>query len=262
MSVKFKFTALAGALALAMGGTAMANTTLTASSPTGDVWINVVDATNNTSFLYDTGVSLASFNGAGSYTYNFTGDANYAAFVGAEGGSDVIDYSVLAGTKSTATPAVGTVLFTSNQNPGPVIGTSISNALTNANGFLSLANGVTSTTTNSVTLGSSNTWGQVAYEQTVSTNLGVQWTQPGTGVGVLAGTAASFYDEASNALRSGSTFATITQLAGTWNFNAVTGIATYGSSAPVPLPTPLLLLLSGVGLMGVVARRNKSEAAV
>jgi hypothetical protein len=261
MSVKFKLTALAGALALAMGGTAMANTTLTASSPTGDVWINVVDATNNTSFLYDTGVSLSSFNASGSYSYNFTGDANYAAFVGAQGGSDVIDYSVLSGTKSTATPAVGTVLFTSNQNPGPVIGTSISNALTNANGFLSLANGVTSSTTNSALLNSTYTWGQVSAEQIVSTNLGVQWTQPGTGVGVLAGTAANFYDETSNALRSGSTFATITQLAGTWNYNAATGIASYGSSA-VPLPTPLLLLLSGVGLMGVVARRNKSEPAV
>jgi hypothetical protein len=36
------------------------------------------------------------------------------------------------------------------------------------------------------------------------------------------------------------------------------GVLTYGSGSAVPLPTPLLLLLSGLGLMGVVARRSKA----
>lgn len=261
MSLNSKLTALAGAVALALGGTAMANTSLTASSPTGDVWINVVDATNNTSFLYDTGVSLASFNPNSTYTYNFTTDANYQAFVAGQtaGGGDVIDYSVLAGTKTTATPNVGTMLFTSVSGPGPVVGTSMSNAITNSNSFLSQANAVFSSTTNSVLLGATNTWGQVAYEQSVSSNLGVIWGSPGTGVGVLAGTAANFYEEVSNALRSGNTYATLTTLAGTWNFSTASGTAVY--SAAVPLPTPVLLLLSGLGLMGVVARRGKGETA-
>jgi hypothetical protein len=261
MSVNIKIRALAGTVALAIGGTALANTNLTANGPTGDVWINVVDATNNTSFLFDTGLSLASFNGATPLSYTFTGDANYQAFVSGQATGDVIDYSVLAGTKSTSTPAVGTLLFTSNSSPSAVTGTALSNAITNANGFLFAANQVTSATSNSALLGSANTWGQVAYEQIVSSNLGVTWTSPGTGVGALAGTAVNFYEESSNALRStNSSATTFATLAGTWDF--ANGVASYsGSSAPVPLPTPLLLLLSGLGLMGVVTRRGKGEVA-
>ena len=44
MSLNLRVKILAGAVALALGGTAMANTTLD-SSTTGDVFINVVDTT-------------------------------------------------------------------------------------------------------------------------------------------------------------------------------------------------------------------------
>jgi hypothetical protein len=256
MSINLKLKVLAGAVALALGGTAMA-TTLD-NTATGDLFINVVDATNNTSFLFDTGVSQASFNGSSTYSYNFATDANYAAFKAAQGAGDIIDYSVLSATKTTTTPAVGTILFTSNSGPAPVIGSNISAAQTNIGAFFTAANAVASTTTNSANLPSAQTWGQVQYEQTVSTNVGVVWTAPGSGVDAIAGTAINFYNETSNALRSASTFATLSTYAGQWNF--VNGIASYSSAAAVPLPTPLLLLLSGLGLMGVVARRGKGSA--
>jgi hypothetical protein len=256
MSIHLKLKVLAGAVALALGGTAMANTTLDATT-TGDLFINVVDATNNTSFLFDTGVSQASFNGNGSYNYNFTTDANYIAFKGAQSAGDVIDYSVLSATRTTATPNVGTILFTSNASPAPIPGSNIAQAQTNIGAFLSTANAVTSATANSANLGPVQTWGQVVYEQTVATNLGVVFIAPGSGVDALAGTALNFYNEVSSTLRA-VTPATLSTYAGTWNF--ANGVATYGGAAAVPLPTPLLLLLSGLGLMGVVARRGKGTA--
>lgn len=263
MSVKFRVTALAGAMALALGGTAMANTTLNATG-TGDLFVNVVDATNGTSFLFDTGVSQASFNGGGSYSFNFgttgTGalsDPNYSAFVSAEGANDVLDYSVLSATKTTATPNVGTLYFTTNQTPAAASGVNVAQAQTNIGGFFNNANQVTSTTSNSayITAANGNTWGQAGYEGAVSTNLGLQFTGPGTGDSALVGNSLSFYSESSNALRSASASATsLTPFAGTWDF--ANGVATYSA---VPLPTPVLLLLSGLGLMGAVSRRGKDK---
>jgi hypothetical protein len=252
--MNLKHTVLAAAMALAVAAPALANTSLDA-GPTSDLFINVVDATNNTSFLFDTGVSQASFNGANTYSFNFTGDANYQAFVAGQGGSDVLDYSIASALRTTGTPNVGTILFTSNSIPGTVPGNEVSQAQANTAGFFTVANGVSSTTTNSALLGPATTWGQIQFEQAVAANLGITWTSPGTGLGALVGTALNFYNETSSHLSSASLQATLSTYAGTWNFS--NGIATYGGGAPVPLPTPVLLLLSGLGLMGVVARRGK-----
>jgi hypothetical protein len=62
------------------------------------------------------------------------------------------------------------------------------------------------------------------------------------------GTALAFYNVQGS---------TATTFAGTWNFSSATDTLTYSA---VPLPTPLLLLLSGIGLMGAVSRRAKATA--
>jgi hypothetical protein len=249
---------LATAIALATSGVAMANTNLDGTS-TGDVFINVVDTTNNTSFLFDTGFSQASFNVNQSQIFTFSGDANYATFVAGEGSGDVLTYSVISATNNGAT-TTGTMLFTSNAGPSAVLGNALGNALTYVQGFASNANGVTSTTTNSALLSSATTWGQQAYEYNVDAQLGIAYTSPGSGVGAIvgAGDTLNFYDETSTHTLSANKYSTLSTLAGTWTYAA--GIATYNVPSAVPLPTPVLLLLSGLGLMGVVARRNKSEA--
>jgi hypothetical protein len=254
MSSNLGLKLIAGAVALAIGGTAMANTNLDGTS-VGDVFVNIVDTTNNTSFLFDTGVAQSAFNGGTTQSFNFASDPNYAAFIAAAG-SGTLDYSVFSAT----TGAVQTVYFTSSV-PIPAqtgsSGTSIVNAVSTVGGFLVGANSITSTTTNSVNLSGTFEFGTALNEGTIAASLlnNPNVTASGGYVTDAAlGTALSFYEDAAG--RSGvSTYGSA--FAGTWD--VVGGVATYtAGTAPVPLPTPLLLLLSGLGLMGVVTRRNKT----
>jgi hypothetical protein len=256
MSAKFALKALAGAVALAIGGTALANTS-TDGTTTGDVFLNIVDTTNNSAFFFDTGISQASFNGGTNYSFNLASDPNYTAFKAAVGAADVLDYSLASATKTATTPAVATTFFTSNSTVNAVTGSGIAQAQTTVAGaFLPNINKVTSTTTNSAfaTGGgatASNFWG-------AGLNEGIWQTQLGNITDSAAiGTALAFYSESSNALRSTTTLATLSQFAGTWNLTSA-GALSYAVSS-VPLPTPLVLLLSGLGLMGVMSRRGKSQ---
>ena len=140
MVSKLRVTILAGAVALALGGPAMANTNLDAAA-TGDVFINVVDTTSNVSFLYDTGVSQALFNSTGTYNYNFTSDANYQTFA-AQATGHTLDYSVLSATKAGSIFAqTGQMLFTSNGSVTAQIGANLGQAITGGvNAFFTGAN--------------------------------------------------------------------------------------------------------------------------
>jgi hypothetical protein len=256
MSFKFSLTALAGAVALALGGNAMANTSLDGNTK-GDIFLNIVDASNNTSFLYDTGISQASFTGA-TFSVSVANDPNYKSFIAGEGAGDTIDYSVISGSRTTGSPAVGTMLFTANTTPQAVQGIAISTAQTQVVLFAGLANQVTSTTANSALLGANSSWGLPGNEGLVGNQLGI--TAGGDNAAI--GTALAFYSETSNSLRATNTPATLTTFTGTWDLTSAGLLSFSGKGTtppPVPLPTPLLLLLSGLGLMGVVGRRNKSK---
>ena len=249
MSRNLRVKFLAGATALAVGGTAMANTTL--NTTTGDVFVNVVDVSNGTSFLFDTGVSQAAFNGGSSYSFNFASDPNYTAFLAAEGGSDVVDYSVFSAT----TGAVNTTFFTSSIAVPSQTSTKINGGASTIGSFLTGANSIVQNSTTSVNLGSTFAFGNATWEGVITTDLLNAVALPnGTYPDDAAlGTALAFYEDAASrtaVITSGQAFA------GTWDVTG--GVATYTAGVQaVPLPTPVLLLLSGLGLMGVVARRNK-----
>jgi hypothetical protein len=245
MTISTKLQILAGAVALAIGGTAMANTAIDETTA-GSVILNIVDISNSSSFLFDTGLTQASFSGTGNYSFNFSTDANYTSFLKA---GDVLEYSVVS-----AIP--GTVFFTAASAPVAVVGANITQAATGTSGFAAGANATASATTNSALLSGSAQWGAGLNEGLVSTNL----LSTATGLGAAPGTALSFYSEVTVNPKSATILANLTTFAGSWNLNG--GVLTYSAGATtVPLPTPLLLLLSGLGLMGVVARRGKGASA-
>jgi hypothetical protein len=255
MSLNLGTKVLAGAIAMAIGGAAMANTNLDATT-TGDVFLNIVNTTNDTSFLYDTGISTANFTSSTSFSVNLASDPNYQTFIAASG---TLDYSVMSSVSNGPTKANAfTVDATGTLAPAPQddLKGNLGQANTQISAFLVSANTVASTTTNSAFLsgaGGVAAWGSPTNEGIVSDQLfGIG--DPPYGTDAAPGTALTFYTENANG----------SSVLGTWDLNGAS--ATFvGANAgtgpsPVPLPTPLLLLLSGLGLMGVVARRGKPSA--
>ena len=248
MSLSMKTKLLLGAAAIAMSGAALANTTLDGTT-TGDLFLNIVNTSNDTSFLFDTGISQAAFNGGGYYSFNLSSDANYVSFASAGG---TLDYSVISATNTGSTNQLkDNVFLTSTVTPPNVDHADESQAQTAIDQFLGLANTVASGTKNSALLGPNVTtgtnlyWGSAGAEGTVSgsiLNVGL----PPYVDSAAPGTELAFY---------GTNGGNLTTFASDWDLNG--GVLTYGT-APVPLPTPVLLLLSGLACMSVVARRKKT----
>ena len=244
-----KLKVIAAVAALAMGGNAMANTNLNGDT-TGDLFLNVVDTVSGTSFLFDTGVAQSAFNGNGTYSFDLSSlaSADWSSFLTGSTGH-ALEYSVLSAATPTASSA--TIFFTGNQAPTATVGANISQAQGGVSGFAQGANSISGTSTNSVVLNGSYSWSDGLNGGLVSTNL----FSVANGLGAAPGTALAFYSETSSNLRSVSIAATLATFAGSWSLNG--NLLSY---TPVPLPTPIVLLLSGLCLMALVSRRRKTES--
>jgi len=244
---------LGAAAALGAAGHALAQTN---AGSGGTIWLTVNDVTTGSSYLFDTGLAVSSFTGTGSgvvYTQTLSG-ANWTSFLATlDGGSlsttDIMHYGVVSGAAASSSAPV-LLDFTGIHTQNAVSDAKADTMWTQVNNFLGTVNnpsGGSSFFADS----SPNTsgWYKGGYETNFNNAAGnTEWSGIGTGM--------AFY-QVSNNLSGTTALGTASTFAGTWDLSTA-GVLTYTvTSSTVPLPAPLLLLLSGLGLTGLVGRRGK-----
>jgi len=242
MSSKTSTTVVAGVVALALSGGAFASTT------TQTIILNLIDTTSNASYLFDTNLPTSASD-PGAQSFNLAGDANYQSFESQIAGGDVLEYSVVGYTVGN------TVDTTAGATPAPPssAGTKVAAAATQISTFLGQvgnpSGGSTFLPASAPTLQQWN----ADYNPGFTSDIGV------ADEGVV-GTPLNFYAVTTSTPGSTRGGAFVAALASQWTLSSA-GLLTYGSVSAVPLPAPLLLLLSGAVLMGVVVRRRPSADA-
>ena len=253
MLSKTKLKMLLGAAALGAAGHALAQTN---AGSGGTIWLTVDDVTTGSSYVFDTGMSVSSFTGTSNYSTTFS-DANWTSFVSSVAGgnlattSDILHFAVSGASSSASSGAVPvTIDLTGTASQNPVANSSAGTMYTQAFNLLSFrvnpASGDTFLPAGSATNAG---WFTGGYETNFQNAAGnTDWS----GIGGTLG----FY-QTNNSSHSGAlTKGTASTFAGTWDLTAQ-GAFSYTTAAAVPLPAPLLLLLSGLGLTGLLGRRGK-----
>jgi hypothetical protein len=241
MSSKLGLKLLAGAVALSMASGAFAVTT---ADNNGTIFLQIYDKTQSTGYVFDTNVSVATYNDATfSFNQSVAGDANYQSFLNTIKSGDDVSYSVLgnteAGTETALVTAVAqptTVAGQKSHDVSTQIGTFLGQVQNQSAGSSFIASGANS----------ASKFG-IGYDGTIAGDLG------SVSDSTAIGTPLAFYSVATTNSAGTRGGATVTALSHTWNLDS-SGLLTYNA---VPLPAPLLLLLSGLGLMGVVSRRGR-----
>ena len=264
MRSKFKFGMVAGAVALALSAHAFA---ITSTGATGTLVLSIDDVTTQTNYVFDTGLSAQNFAGDTTLSpVDFTGTALTSFLASVTGGNlsttaDTVTFSVVGGASNILpgnTTQTRFVDFTSNNAPN---GAGLNGA--SANGQVAAAYNQIGTFL--AALGNANGGGSFL----TNTQTANQWFQGGNSAafdadlvvsnGGLISNALAFYQETAQLPASAHPNGVEQTFAGTWSLNLANDTLNY-TAAPVPLPAPLLLLLSGLGAMGIVGRRNRTAA--
>jgi hypothetical protein len=252
MKLNLKTMLLVGAVAAAGSSSVFANTNIT-SGTTGDgsLILNVVDQTSLTSYTLDLSAANASnhvleFNGNTSQSFTLN-DANWTSFTSSVGANDTVVFNVVG---DITTQGHNQFTFTTSAAVGNTTNSQIRN--NSIDSFINAVNATTQTSTTSLFATSAGNFAAYAGSS-LQTAAGV----PNTFSAV--GTAVSFYNLTAAASGNNLIKPAPTVYAGTWDLTNLSTL-TYSVSS-VPLPMPLTLLLSGLALMGVIARRGKSQSS-
>lgn len=255
---------LAGAVALAAAGSALADMSLApGTSGDGSIFLNVIDATNQTSFAFDTGLKVNEFNGGVGHDFSsvLASDPNWATFISGVSGNDLssgaVTYDVVGVNTVQTTNFVLDATSNASAGAGPGALGSTSNSqlkgVTAVNSFINAVDQTPSSTTDS--LFASNATTPAAYAGT-KLSLGTQTASNPVTVGTTLG----FYNWVLNGTVT-SAKATVSAFAGTWDLTSAGTFAYTVASSTVPLPPSLMLLLSGIVLTALIARRRSSTGS-
>lgn len=246
---------LAGVAALAAASSVFADTALNSGTTgNGSIIVAVIDLTANTSFTYDTGKTVGSWDGTFS-TVDLSSDPNWTSFASSILSGDTVVYQIQG--VNTVAPTNYVLDMSSNAAAGTTFGKlgSITNAdlihITAMNSYYNAVNAIHQTSTNSIFASTSVNPTAYAGDQL---SLGTLNVNPRAALG----TAISFYQwvlgsTPDNNLQK----AVVAGLGGMWTLTT-TGLLSFAGSAAVPLPPSVTLLLSGAVLLLLISRRRST----
>jgi hypothetical protein len=248
-----------GSVALAAIGPAFAQTSAGAN---GTIVLSINDQISSTGYTFDTGLKVSSFTGTTAETFTISG-TNLTSFLGSIAAGDTVEMDVFGSSAPSGALGAATIDTTSvSGQPALPQGSNLSIANTAVRGYLqTIANPAGLDSFQAASAASS--WNAGGNQANFTGTSGLNLSQGPQGTGVIpTGTGVEFYQVSGTQGGHSTTGNTTSDLGGMWSIvlSGSTYLLEYNpNGVAVPLPAPLLLLLSGLGLTGLVARRGKSS---